>query len=38
MLIRNVKESDYEEIYSFVKTAFKTAKNSTGNEREFVSE
>ena len=38
MLIRNVKESDYEEIYSFVKTAFETAKNSTGNEREFVSE
>ncbi len=38
MLIRNVKESDFEEIYSFVKTAFETAKNSTGNEREFVSE
>lgn len=38
MLIRNVKESDFEEIYSFVKTAFETAKNSTGNEREFVCE
>ena len=38
MLIRNVNESDFEEIYNLVKNAFETAKNSTGNEREFVSE
>lgn len=38
MLIRNVKESDFEEVHSFIKNAFETAKDSTGNEREFVSE
>ena len=36
MLIRNVNESDFEEIYNLVKNAFETAKNSTGDERELV--
>lgn len=38
MLIRNVKEADFEEIYSLVKKAFETAKVSDGNEQDFVYE
>lgn len=36
MIIRKEKESDYSQIYDLVKTAFKTAKVSDGNEQEFV--
>lgn len=38
MLIRNVNESDFEEIYNLVKTAFETAKVSDGKEQDFVYE
>ena len=34
--IRQEKINDYEEVYSVVKTAFKTAEHSDGNEQDLV--
>lgn len=36
MEIRKETQQDYKEIYSFVKTAFETAKVSDGDEQDFV--
>ena len=36
--IRQENQKDYEEVYNLIKTAFKTAEHSDGNEQELVVE
>lgn len=36
MNIRKIKETDYENIYTLVKTAFETAKTADGGEQDYI--
>lgn len=36
MLIRKEKNTDFEEVYKIIKTAFETAEHSDGNEQDLV--